>query len=65
MPTYDFECLTERGGCGNKTELLCTLAERERLQKEPNKCSKCGKPLHQLPGTFGQPGWSTSMGIQT
>lgn len=64
MPTYDFECLTEKDGCGEKKVIRCDLATHKELQKDPPKCGKCGNPMNQVLGHFGQPGWATSLGIQ-
>ena len=64
MPTYDFECLKEKGGCGKKKAINCSLSEHDELRKKPLKCSKCAKPMSQLPGTFRYSGWAVSRGIQ-
>ena len=41
MPTYEFYCDPEEGGCGNLIQISCPFAEKE--EKRPKSCKKCRK----------------------
>ena len=50
MPTYEFECDPDNGGCGHRIEISCTYAEKE--DNQPKSCPKCRKrkPLYEVFG---------------
>lgn len=51
MPTYEFYCDPDDGGCGNVIEINCLFSKKEKLK--PKSCKKCRKrkALRELFGT--------------
>lgn len=41
MPTYEFCCDEENGGCGNVIEISCSFDDLD--DKKPKSCPKCHK----------------------
>ena len=41
MPTYQFYCDPDEGGCGNATEISCSFDDKEKSR--PKSCRKCRK----------------------
>lgn len=41
MPTYEFYCDPDEGGCGNVIEIRCSFEEKDNNQ--PKSCRKCRK----------------------
>ncbi len=58
MPSYDYECDPQKGGCGNKFELFQKISDAVK-----KKCPKCKKSkLRRLIGVpaliFKGEGWT-------
>ena len=41
MPTYEYNCDIEEGGCGETIEVRCSFSNKE--QNRPKSCPKCRK----------------------
>jgi putative FmdB family regulatory protein len=41
MPTYEYYCDPEDGGCGNSIEIRCSFEDKE--SNKPKSCRKCRK----------------------
>ena len=50
MPTYQFLCDSDDGGCDHVMEIICLASDREELR--PKSCPKCRKrkTIHQVFG---------------
>ena len=61
MPTYEFQCDEDRGGCNNVVTIRCSYGEKK--QNRPKSCPKCrkrktiielfGSPNPIIPKTLG------------
>lgn len=63
MPWYEFVC-SEHEGEPEIEVVICSYSVLDEKKKDPPVCKKCKNSMRLNQTPKGQPGWSTSLGIQ-